>query len=68
MKMSEQDPLNFGKCAECRATVEIPSAAGHIMMNLWNVADTNAGWAGKFDDSKLPVTAQYQWIGYKSAE
>ena len=51
-----------------RATVEIPSAAGNIMMNLWNVADTNANWAGKFDASLLPVTAQYQWIGYKSAE
>lgn len=51
-----------------RATVEIPSTNGHIMMNLWNVADTNANWAGKFDDTKLPVTAQYQWIGYKSAE
>lgn len=51
-----------------RATVDIPAAPGHIMMNLWNVADSNANWAGKFDDSKLPVYAQYQWIGYKSAE
>ena len=51
-----------------RATTDIPSNAGHIMMNLWNVADTNANWAGKFDAEKLPVTAQYQWIGYKSAE
>ena len=51
-----------------RATESIPSSAGHIMMNLWNVADTNASWAGKFDASLLPVTAQYQWIGYKSAE
>ncbi len=51
-----------------KATVNIPSQAGHIMMNLWNVADSNAGWAGKFDESKLPVTAQYQWIGYQSAE
>ena len=51
-----------------KATVSIPSHAGHIMMNLWNVADTNADWAGKFDDSKLPVTAQYEWIGYKSAD
>ena len=51
-----------------KATVDIPSHAGHIMMNLWNVADSNADWAGKFDESKLPVTAQYQWIGYQSAE
>lgn len=51
-----------------RATVDIPSTAGHIMMNLWNVADSNADWAGKFDDSILPVNAQYQWIGYKGAQ
>ncbi len=51
-----------------KATVDIPSAAGHIMMNLWNVADSNADWAGKFDDTKLPVNAQYQWIGYKGAQ
>ena len=51
-----------------KVTVDIPSVAGHIMMNLWNVADTNSDWAGKFDESKLPAIAQYQWIGYKSAE
>ena len=50
-----------------RATADVPSTAGHIMMNLWNVADTNADWAGQFDGSRLPVYAQYQWIGYKSA-
>ena len=51
-----------------RATKNIPSTAGQIMMNLWNVADSNAGWAGKFDDSYLPVSAEYKWIGYQSAE
>ena len=51
-----------------QATVDIPSTAGQIMMNLWNVDDSNADWAGKFDDSLLPVTAQYQWVGYKRAE
>ena len=50
-----------------RVTENIPSHAGHIMMNLWNVADTNADWAGKFDEESLPVTAQYKWIGYQSA-
>ena len=50
-----------------QVAVDIPSASGQIMMNLWNVADTNANWAGKFDGTKLPVTAQYQWVGYKSA-
>ena len=51
-----------------KATVDIPSHEGHIMMNLWNVADSSANWAGKFDESQLPVYAQYEWIGYKSAE
>ena len=51
-----------------RATKNIPQTAGQIMMNLWNVADTNADWAGRFDDSHLPVYAQYEWIGYQSAE
>ena len=51
-----------------RATDNIPSAPGRIMMNLWNVHDSFSSWAGKFDESKLPVTAQYQWIGYQSAQ
>ena len=51
-----------------RATEDIPSVPGNIMVNIWNVADSNAGWAGKFDDSCLPVRAEYQWFGYQSAE
>ena len=51
-----------------KATSNIPSTAGQIMMNIWNVADTNANWAGKFDETKLPVYAQYKWIGYHGAE
>ena len=51
-----------------RATENIPSTAGNIMMNLWNVADSHGDWAGKFTPEALPVTAQYQWIGYQSAE
>ena len=51
-----------------RATENIPSHAGHIMMNLWNVADSHADWAGKFDESGLPTSAQYKWIGYQSAK
>lgn len=51
-----------------RAVVMIPSNPGQIMMNLWNVADSNADWAGKFDDSYLPVRAEYEWIGYKGVE
>lgn len=51
-----------------RATDNIPSHAGNIMMNLWNVADSNADWAGKFDPYYLPVYAEYKWIGYQSAQ
>jgi endoglucanase len=51
-----------------QATQSIPSHPGQIMMNIWNVADTNANWAGKFDESGIPVHAQYQWIGYHSAD
>lgn len=51
-----------------RATESIPSAPGNIMMNIWNVADSNAEWAGKFEEDGLPVFAQYQWIGYRSAQ
>lgn len=51
-----------------RATKNIPSHAGNIMMNLWNVADNASGWAGKFDETRLPVYAQYEWIGYQSGQ
>lgn len=51
-----------------RATDNIPTTPGNIMMNVWNVSDTYASWAGKFDSSYLPVNAEYQWIGYQSAE
>lgn len=51
-----------------RATENIPSASGQIMMNLWNVADVSANWAGKFDESRIPIQAEYQWIGYESAK
>ena len=51
-----------------RATAQIPSTEGHIMVNLWNVADNKAHWAGKFHADSLPVSAQYQWFGYQSAQ
>ena len=51
-----------------RASVNIPSTPGQIMVNLWNVADTNADWAGRFDGSRLPVYAQYEWFAYEPAE
>ncbi len=49
-----------------RVTGDMPSTPGHIMMNLWNVADFKADWAGAFQGEGLPVTAGYQWIGFSS--
>ena len=51
-----------------RATDNIPSSSAHIMMNLWNVHENVSSWAGKFDESKLPINAQYKWIGYQSVK
>lgn len=45
---------------------EMPSAAGNIMMNLWNVADYKSDWAGRFEGTSLPVSAKYEWIGFSS--
>lgn len=50
-----------------RAKENIPKNPGFIMMNLWNVSDTHSSWAGKFDPSRIPVVAEYRWIGYQSA-
>jgi endoglucanase len=51
-----------------KATKDIPTTPGQIMMNIWNVADSSADWAGRFDESYLPLRAEYQWIGYQSAD
>ena len=51
-----------------KATIDIPSHAGHIMMNLWNVHENVSNWAGRFDETQLPVYAAYEWIGYQSAQ
>lgn len=51
-----------------QATEDIPSHEGNLMMNLWNVVDECAYWAGKFEGENFPLTAQYEWIGISSAE
>ncbi|MCX4312958.1 MAG: family 16 glycosylhydrolase [Clostridia bacterium] len=48
-----------------KATRDIPQYPGKIMVNLWNGIGVDE-WLKPFDSSKLPVTAQYKWIGYKS--
>ena len=65
----EKDSLVYyvdGK-AVYKTTDNIPSRGGRIMVNLWNVDDSNKEWAGKFDDSYLPINSSYKWIGYQSS-
>lgn len=47
-----------------KATDNIPSNPRNIMMNVWNVHDDYAYWAGKFNEKNLPVTAEYKFIAY----
>ena len=42
---------------------DIPDESQHIMMNVWNCTGKDF-WSGPFDPSKLPVTAQYEFIAY----
>ncbi len=46
-----------------RATENIPSHGGQIMMNVWNPVGAD-GWAGKLNEAALPAQAAYQWIDF----
>lgn len=41
----------------------IPVTKSKIMMNVWNGTGVD-GWLNAFDDSKLPLTAEYEWIAF----
>lgn len=45
------------------AEENLPSTESKIMMNAWNGTGVD-GWLNAFDDSKLPLTAEYQWIAF----
>ena len=49
------------------ATVNIPVTRSKIMMNAWCGTGVDQ-WLKAFDDSKLPITAEYQWISYTPFE
>lgn len=45
------------------ADTNIPSVPGKIMMNTWPGTGVD-GWLKAFDDSSLPITAEYEWIRF----
>lgn len=48
------------------ANVDIPTHKSRIFMNAWcgiNRSDINA-WLNPFNDKKLPIMAEYEWIKY----
>lgn len=46
-----------------RATENIPVTESKIMMNAWCGKGVD-GWLNAFDDTAVPLTAEYQWIKY----
>lgn len=46
-----------------RAEENIPVTESKIMMNTWCGKGVD-GWLNAFDDSKLPLTAEYEWIRF----
>ena len=52
-----------GKEVFRRENEDLPVTKGKIMMNAWNGKGVDE-WLKPFDDSKLPVTAEYKSIKY----
>jgi len=49
------------------ATYNIPVTPGKIMMNAWCGTGVN-GWLNAFNDTNLPLTAEYEWFSYTPFE
>lgn len=49
------------------ATENIPVTKSKIMMNAWCGIGVD-GWLKKFDDSKMPLTAEYEWVKFTPFE
>jgi len=49
------------------ATENIPVTESRIMMNAWCGTGVD-GWLNAFDDTNLPLTAEYQWIRFTPFE
>ncbi len=52
------DGVEVHSAAEC-----IPVTESKIMMNAWCGIGVD-GWLKKFDDSKMPLTAEYEWVKF----
>ncbi len=50
-----------------RATESIPVTESKIMMNTWCGKGVD-GWLNAFNDTALPLTAEYEWIKYTPFE
>lgn len=50
-----------------RATENLPVTESKIMMNAWCGKGVD-GWLNAFDDTSVPLTAEYQWIKYTPFE
>lgn len=50
-----------------QAKENIPSTSANLMANVWNgKGETFDNWCGALDESKLPISAQYEWFAYSS--
>ena len=49
------------------ATESIPVTEGKIMMNAWCGTGVD-GWLNAFDDTNMPLTAEYEWIRFTPFE
>lgn len=50
-----------------RATENIPVTESKIMMNAWCGKGVD-GWLNAFDDTNMPLTAEYEWIRFTPFE
>ena len=50
-----------------KATKDIPTHEMRIFTNIWTgKGESFVNWCGELDSEKLPLQAEYEWIGYKA--
>lgn len=50
-----------------KAEKRLPVTPGKIMMNAWCGTGVD-GWLNAFDDTNVPLTAEYEWVRFTPAE